>query len=149
MTHSIPQLSHVHLKVRDARVAAEFYRRLLGYEISESLESLVFLTAGSRHHDLALQSVGESPESSPLGPRIGLYHVAFEVTSPEELEEMARRLRGLGCPVHGVDHGISHALYSEDPDGNGLEFFLARRQAAGGRPLWHGRSQPLRRASAA
>ncbi|WP_276300218.1 VOC family protein [Halorussus lipolyticus] len=148
------ELGHVHLKVRDVDRAVEFYRDVLGLDVTERVGNYVFLTFGSEarsasdeasgegrpassdhHHDLALQGVGgDAPEP---GPGVGLYHAAFEVESPEDLRATYRRLRERGVEVSAVDHHISKALYFDDPDGNGLEVYLDTREE-NDRPEWGG-----------
>ena len=53
------------------------------------------------------------------------------------------RVEGLGLSHSAVDHGISWALYFDDPDGNGVEIYTDRRQAPGGTQLWQGRTRRL------
>lgn len=45
-----------------------------------------------------------------------------------------------GVRHQAVDHGISWATYFRDPDGNGLEVYVDRRQASGGRLALQGES---------
>lgn len=139
------RLGHVHLKVRDARSSADFYAALLGLQETENLDdAFIFLSAGHEHHALALQSLGNDavlPE--PHG--IGLYHSAWEVSDPGQLACVWDRLAEQGHPFSAVDHGISWALYLADPDGNGIEVYLDRRDAESGSSHWNGRSRRLSR----
>ncbi|WP_459191862.1 VOC family protein [Halosimplex sp. J119] len=118
-------VGHVHLKVRDLERALAFYREVLGLDVTEREGRYVFLSWGERHHDVALQEVGDGAEGPSRG--VGLYHVAFEVATPEALASVYRRLRDRGVQVSPVDHGISKALYFADPDGNGVEVYLDTR----------------------
>lgn len=138
-----PRLGHVHLKVRTVERATGFYRRVLGMEVTERVgDALVFLSSSMDHHTLALQAVGERASAAPAGST-GLYHVAFEVTSPGALEETLARLDESGVPWQAVDHGISWAVYFDDPDGNGLEIYWDTRNQPGGQQLWRGQNIPL------
>lgn len=139
------RLGHVHLKVRRLERAIGFYRDVLALAVVERLPGqYAFLSFGVAHHDLALQAVGEdAPGPSPQG--VGLYHSAFEVPSERELLAAWDRLDRLGVAHADVDHGISWAVYFNDPDGNGVEVYLDRRHAKGGREVWNGVSGRLTR----
>jgi catechol 2,3-dioxygenase len=125
MSDSPHLVGHVHLKVRDVDRAVAFYRDVLGLEVTERHGTFAFLSFGERHHDVALQGVGA--DADPPGPGIGLYHTAFEVESGPALAATYDRLQDRGVPVSPVDHGISKALYFDDPDGNGVEVYLDTR----------------------
>jgi len=125
MTDHPTLVGHVHLKVRDADRAVEFYTAALGLEVTERHGSFAFLSFGDRHHDVALQGVGA--DAPGPGPGIGLYHTAFEVQSPDALAATYERLRERDVTISPVDHGISKAIYFDDPDGNGVEVYLDTR----------------------
>lgn len=136
----VDHLGHVHLKVTDLDRALEFYGSLLGLDVTERHRNFAFCSLGDHHHDLALQEVpgaDESPE--PEGPAVGLYHVAWEVDDGADLADLYDRLRERDVSVSPVDHGISKALYFDDPDGNGVEVYLDTR-VANDQELWHGQN---------
>ena len=122
-------LGHVHLKVRDVERALEFYRAVFDLDVAERAGRYAFLTWGEHHHDVALQGVGENAAGPGRG--VGLYHAAFEVDTPGRLREVYERLRERGVAVSPVDHGISKALYFDDPAGNGLEVYVDTRDHDG------------------
>lgn len=132
-------LGHVHLTVRDVDRAIAFYRTHLDLTVTEREGPYAFLSWGSRHHDVALQEVGVDAAGPADG--VGLYHAAFEVDDCAALGRIYDRLRAADVPVDPVDHGISTALYFDDPDGNGLEVYVDTRSAPDQR--WGGRSQPF------
>jgi catechol-2,3-dioxygenase len=125
-TMSIPvaRLNHAVLYVRDATRAADFYGRVFGFEVVESAFGgrAVFMRSagGDNHHDLGLFSVGpEAPR--PARGSVGLYHLAWEVPSIEDLAAAARVLSEAGALGGASDHGVSKSLYGRDPDGNEFE----------------------------
>ncbi len=139
------RIGHIHIKVRNLVRAEQFYRELLGAHVTERLgNQFSFLSMGTAHHEIALQAIGDDG-NAPTADMVGLYHSAFEVAGPEELLAAILRLETLGAPFSLVDHGISWAVYSADPDGNGVEIYLDRRGAAGGKSVWAGSSWKLRR----
>lgn len=138
------KLGHVHLKVRDLERSIKFYQDLLGLKITEKLGNFVFMTDGAPHNSLAMQAIG--PQAPTPGEHsVGLYRAAYEVESEEQCHEAWNRAEALVPNVVAVDHGISWALYLDDPDGNGIEIMLDRR-TNGGRALWHGSQALLKRA---
>ena len=138
-------IGHVHLKVRSLERSEEFYLKLLGAKITERLNGhYSFLSMGEAHHEIALQAIGNSAHS-PTQEMVGLYHSAFEVDSAEELSMTIERLEQLGAEFALVDHGISWAVYTSDPDGNGVEVYLDRRKMSGGVERWNGQSRRLKR----
>lgn len=133
------KLGHVHLKVREIDRAVEFYTSVFGLHVEERLEGFAFLNDGHVHHSVALQELG-SGAPSPHPHAVGLYHVAFEVESDEAFREFERRLETMQIRHQSVDHGISWATYFRDPDGNGLEVYVDRRNQPDGRSVWEGSS---------
>ena len=118
----ITGLNHAVLWVRDAQISAAFYTEALGFEVVEADPSgrAVFLRAGgsTNHHDLGLFTVGDRPGPVPHSP--GLYHLAWQVPTIEDLATAADVLRARGALVGASDHGASKSLYAKDPDG--IEF---------------------------
>lgn len=125
-TVSIPvaRLNHAVLFVRDAKRAAEFYGRVFGFEVvgEEFGGQAIFMRAagGDNHHDLGLFSVGEGAGRAPRGS-VGLYHLAWEVPTIDDLAAAARVLSDAGALGGASDHGVSKSLYGADPDGNEFE----------------------------
>ena len=120
----VARLNHAVLYVRDARVAADFYARVFGFEVvSEEFGGrAIFMRAGGgdNHHDLGLFAVGPDAPRAPRGST-GLYHLAWEVPTIEDLAEAARELQTAGALGGASDHGVSKSLYGADPDGNEFE----------------------------
>ena len=123
----ITRLNHAVLYVSDLDRSAAFYTRAFGMEEIDRLGGrMAFLRAagGDNHHDLALASVGADAPSPPSGAT-GLYHLAWEVASIDDLAQAAVVLAELDALTGMSDHGVSKSLYGKDPDG--IEFELMWR----------------------
>jgi catechol-2,3-dioxygenase len=122
----ITGLNHLVLFVSDVKKSKEFYCKVLGFKVREKLgDEAVFLHAGGsdNHHDLGLIFAGENARPLPGGPRIGLYHSAWEVKTIDDLVEARSELDKYGVLVGESEHGNSLSLYAKDPDGNEFEVF--------------------------
>ena len=124
MAIPVASLNHAVLFVRDATKAAEFYGRVFGFEVvgTEMGGQAVFMRSpiGDNHHDLGLFSVGPDAPRPPRGS-VGLYHLAWEVPTIEDLADAARVLSEARALGGASDHGVSKSLYGQDPDGNEFE----------------------------
>lgn len=121
-------IGHVHLTVADLDRSLAFYRDLLGFEVTQRYgDSAVFLSAGGYHHHIGLNTwAGKGAEPPPRG-HSGLYHFAILYPSRKELANVLKRLAQTDYPITGAsDHGVSEAIYLEDPDGIGVELYVDR-----------------------
>lgn len=119
------KIGHVHLKVADIERALTFYRDLLGFEIMQWYgTSAVFLSAGGYHHHIGLNT-WYSQGGAPAPVRsTGLFHTAILYPTRKDLAEVFARLINANYPLTGAsDHGVSEALYMNDPDQNGVELY--------------------------
>jgi catechol-2,3-dioxygenase len=142
----VTRLNHAVLFVRDAEAAASFYGSLFGFVELERPAGMraVFLRSpqGGNHHDLGLFEVG--PDAArPARGAVGLYHLAWEVDTIEELARMADVLRDAGALTGASDHVVSKSLYGRDPDGNEFEVMWAVPATAWGEDADRGVVQPL------
>ena len=122
----IKRLNHAVLYVRNATRSMRFYTEVLGFTVRTSMgDRAYFLQAGGSHndHDLGLFEVGESGPMPAHRP--GLYHLAWQVHTLEELAELRAALLGAGALVGESDHGVSKSLYAKDPDGIEFEVMWA------------------------
>ena len=122
---SIKRLNHAVLYVTDAKASAAFYTEVLGFVVVASMgDSAFFLRAdgSTNDHDLGLFSVGKRP-AQPQS--VGLYHLAWQVHTLEELAAMRNRLLEAGSLVGESDHGVSKSLYAKDVDGIEFEIMWA------------------------
>ncbi|GAA2999377.1 VOC family protein [Streptosporangium longisporum] len=119
----VQRLNHAVLFVRDVERSVAFYRDALGFTVVMGTPRAAFLQASgsTNDHDLGLFEVGAQAGPSGAGrSTVGLYHLAWEVDTLEELERIALRLGELDALVGASDHSTTKALYAKDPDG--LEF---------------------------
>lgn len=128
MQYRIPpqtRIGHVHLKVSDLEKALAFYRDILGFEVMQRYGSqAVFISAGGYHHHIGLNTWHS--KNAPPAPvnSCGLYHTAILFAERKELAIALQRLLDAKYPLTGsADHGVSEALYLDDPDGNGVELY--------------------------
>ena len=119
---AITKLNHAVLYVRDLERTVEFYRRAFGFEvISEIPGKAAFLRAkgSANHHDLGLFATATQARPSRGAP--GLYHLAWEVSTIEDLAAARTTLAELGALTGESDHGATKSLYGHDSDGNEFE----------------------------
>jgi catechol 2,3-dioxygenase len=126
--HPQTRIGHVHLKVADLPRAIAFYRDALGFDLTEQVgNSVAFLSAGGYHHHIALNTLESRGGSPPAPGSTGLYHYAILYPSRLELARALKRLVDYDAPIDGAsDHGVSEAIYLQDPDGNGIEIYRDR-----------------------
>lgn len=128
MDYTIPahtRIGHVHLKVSDLDKALSFYHDLLGFEIMQRYGSeAVFLSAGGYHHHIGLNT-WYSKNASPAPQRsAGLFHTAILYPTRRDLAIALKRVIDADYPITGAsDHGVSEAIYLDDPDHNGVELY--------------------------
>ncbi len=131
MSYTVPpqtRIGHVHLKVSDLQRSLDFYCGLLGFELMLKYgHQAAFISAGGYHHHIGLNtwhSKGMPP--APVNAA-GLYHAAILYPERKDLAAIYKRLTEAGVQFTGfADHGVSEALYLNDPDGNGLELYWDR-----------------------
>ena len=123
----VTRLNHAVLYVRDVARSVTFYEQALDFRVVLRLgENAAFLQApaSTNDHDLGLFAVGAQATGSAAGRgSVGLYHLAWEVDTLDELARLRDRLSELGALVGASDHGTTKSLYGHDPDG--LEFEVA------------------------
>lgn len=123
MTIQAVRLNHAVLFVADLERSIGFYEAAFGTEIvaREPRADAAFLRMprSGNHHDLGLFGVGTQP------PRrrgaIGLYHLAWQVDTIEDLEQAKTTLANLDAFTGESSHGATKSVYGQDPDGNEFE----------------------------
>ena len=121
------RLGHLVLKVRDIRKSFEFYTQVVGLQLSDWIsDEMVFLRAGTDHHDLALAQMPEGTPAFPEGTA-GLEHFSYLVEDYAEIEKATAMLQQRGVPIergpgkHGP--GENCFIVFKDPDGHNVEFY--------------------------
>ncbi len=127
------RIGHVHLKVSDLQRSLDFYCGVLGFELVMMYgDQAAFISAGGYHHHIGLNTW----HSKGMGPApvraAGLYHTAILFPERKDLAAILQRLIDVKYPLTGMsDHGVSEAIYLNDPDQNGVELYWDRP-----RELW-------------
>ena len=131
MGYTVPsgtRIGHVHLQVADLQRSLQFYRDLLGFELQQYYgDNAAFISAGGYHHHIGLNTWYS--KNGPPAPRqsAGLFHTAILYPTRKDLAIILKRLIEAKYPLTGAsDHGVSEALYLDDPDGNGVELYWDR-----------------------
>jgi len=122
------RIGHVHLKVADIQASLDFYCGLLGFEITTTYGTdAAFISAGGYHHHIGLNTwYSKNAKPSPIHAP-GLFHTAILYPTRKDLAIIFLRLQEANYPLTGAsDHGVSEALYLEDPDKNGVELYWDR-----------------------
>ena len=129
-------INHLVLNVRDLEVSHRFWTEIMGFRCVAELKgrpwkmrfySGVDADGGVTHHDLALAEVSAEanggPEAWTMQPRrTGLNHVAVCWPDRESWLAQLRFLQQRGVPfLRRVNHGMTHSVYIQDPDGHGIE----------------------------
>ncbi|MBA4745681.1 MAG: VOC family protein [Muricauda sp.] len=119
------KIGHVHLKVSNLQRSLDFYCGLLGFEITTTYGTdAAFISAGGYHHHIGL-NVWYSKNAPPAARNtVGLFHTAILYPTRKDLATILYRLKQADYPLTGAsDHGVSEAVYLDDPDGNGVELY--------------------------
>ena len=131
--HAGVRIGHVHLKVSDLERALGFYCGVLGFQLMQRYgRDAAFISAGGYHHHIGLNTWESKGGSPPPRGTTGLFHTAILYPTRAELADALRRLLAANIALTGAsDHGVSEALYLNDPDENGVELYVDRPE-----PQW-------------
>ena len=122
------RIGHVHLKVADINRSLAFYCGLLGFELTIMYgDSAAFISAGGYHHHIGLNTWYSKNAPPATEHSVGLFHTAILYPTRKDLAFIYNRLMQEKYPLTGAsDHGVSEALYLNDPDENGVELYWDR-----------------------
>ena len=125
------RIGHVHLQVTDIDKALGFYCGILGFQLMQRFgPQAAFISAGGYHHHIGLNTWNSLGGPPARKQGAGLYHTAILYATRAELAGALRQLVRAQYAITGsADHGVSEAIYLDDPDGNGVELYWDRPQA--------------------
>jgi catechol 2,3-dioxygenase len=113
------RLGHMHLHVADLREAADFYEKVLGFDLQLYYgASAAFLSAGGYHHHIGINTWNGAGVPPPPPDSIGLRYFSVQLTSQTEVERLIERLDRAEAPYENGEKG----LLVRDPSQNGVLF---------------------------
>ncbi len=116
------RIGHVHLKVSEIERSLNFYCGLLGFKLVTRYDNeAAFVAAGDYHHHIGLNVWYSKNAPPPPMHTTGLFHTAILYPTRKDLAAIVRRLQEFSYPFKASDHGVSEAIYINDPDKNGIE----------------------------
>ena len=120
------RLDHVRMRVSDLNQALRFYVDRLKFNLLKLSDNQAVLGTS----DQQLLAIEEDKEATRYrtDQHTGLYHMAFLLPSRKDLARFVQHMNIIQHPFGFADHGVSEAIYLDDPDGNGLEFYRDRPQ---------------------
>lgn len=119
------RMGAVHLAVSDLGRSVDFYGRVLGLSVISSGQEGATLGGGPEHTLVELTRLAH-PATLPAAST-GLFHLALLHPDRRALADTLKRIVAARWPLHGAaDHGVSEALYLDDPDGLGIEVYADR-----------------------
>ncbi|WP_224825533.1 VOC family protein [Cognatishimia sp. MH4019] len=121
-------IGHGHLMVADLDRAITFYRDVIGMRlVREYGDQAAFMSFDDYHHHLGLNTWNSKGGTPPPKGHTGLFHLALLFPDRATLGQAIDRVQSAGYGLTGAaDHGVSEAVYLDDPDGNGLELYCDR-----------------------
>ena len=122
------RIGHVHLKVSNIEKSLAFYIDLLGFELTTMYgKDAAFISAGGYHHHIGLNTWQSKNGNPSPHNSTGLFHTAILYPTRKDLATILKRLIDANYPLTGAsDHGVSEAIYLNDPDENGVELYWDR-----------------------
>lgn len=128
---TVKRLQHVVLQVADVARSVQFYRDVLGLELTRTRPNgaaFLHYPGSGNDHDLA---IFPGATSGPVPGAAGLVHIAWEVPSLEALAHARDVLRAYGVLEEMTNHGMSFSVYGRDPDGLQFEAFWNSEEPVG------------------
>ena len=117
-----PKFHHVNLKTTRLQEMIDFYRELVGAEVTFQDQVGAWLSNDEANHRIALLAFPNFVDDADHDNHTGMHHCAFEYPAFGELNSSYLRLREAGItPAMCLDHGMTFSYYYADPDGNHVE----------------------------
>lgn len=120
------EVGSLSITVSDLQRSIRFYTQDIGLRTLE--QGPKWATLGVADVPLLFLEEQSGARPWPRGGRsfTGLYHFALLLPSRAALGAWVHHWLDRGYPVGQGDHGVSEALYLEDPDGHGIEIYRDR-----------------------
>ncbi|HJU65446.1 MAG TPA: VOC family protein [Gemmatimonadaceae bacterium] len=137
------QLGPVRLQVVDLGRSIDYYQRMIGLAVIDSIDSTARL--GAQGSPVPLVELHERKGATFVSPRsrLGLYHFAILLPERAALGRFLAHLAQAGAHAGMADHLVSEAIYLTDPDGLGIEIYADRP-----RESWRTRGSSIEMATA-
>jgi catechol-2,3-dioxygenase len=117
------RLNHSVLYVADLDASVRFYTEVFGMQVVTRIEqanaAFLRLPRSGNHHDLGLFALPGAQR--PPRHTTGLYHLAWQFDTIDELAEARARIIDTGAHRGESSHGATKSVYGADPDGNEFE----------------------------
>ncbi len=121
--HPDSTVGKVILTVKDLPTLTRFYNEVIGLTIREQTTHKTVLGTTNE----ALVELRSNPTAQYIGRATGLFHLAILVPDRSSLAHWLYQFLNNGYRLPGAsDHGVSEALYLNDPEGNGIEIYRDR-----------------------
>ena len=111
---SATRMGHIHLSVRDSKVASAFYQAVLDLSDKFTVPSASWIASGDYHHHLAVNEWGGKHLAKREAQLPGLAYYVVQVEQKEDLIAIADRAKEEGAPVTWL---TSSELELTDQDG--------------------------------
>lgn len=135
MAFSPVRLNHAVLFVADLERSIGFYTMTFGMHViarePRAEAAFLRLPRSGNHHDLGLFGVNAA-EGSLRKNQIGLYHLAWQVDTIDELADARQALLDALAYTGESSHGATKSIYGADPDGHQFEIMWMLPQAEWG-----------------
>ena len=128
----IQNIQRVDLRVQDVDRALEFYSGIVGLEVAAKSGGKASAREPGGRVLVNLDSNGVTGPAEPTAA--GLFHTAIRFPTRPSLGQALRRVAEAGLEIGAADHGVSEALYIDDPSGNGVELYWDRPREAWPKP---------------
>ena len=132
------RINHIVLNVRDIEESHQFWTEIVGLKQVAALRPRPGMTVPKMrfysadhdgkltHHDIALVESPNLPapdEWKLAGASVAINHIAMQLPDREAWLKQLEFLQGRGIKFNWrVNHGVTHSVYINDPNGYGVEF---------------------------
>ena len=120
-------LGHIVLNVADLKKSEDFYRTVLGLQVSarNRQTKMTFLSYGREHHDLALQALPKGAKHVGGKGMPKLHHFCIYVDSDDVIDKLYPVLKRRRIPIASGPETLelagNRSISFVDPDGNRVE----------------------------